>query len=219
MSYRILNVGRLRQAAAGVASAGAGIGLYYMYLSRVAHADSGAPKQVFGSGPAFLSLQLESTEVVNHNTKRLCFKLPEADSVSGLSLTYEPGVLEFLVKQYPNGKQSSYLHSLKPGDTLRFIMPIRGYKWQPNEHPEIMLVAGGAGITPAFQLIQGILRNPDDHTKIRLVFGVNTDADILLKKEFDEYEAKFPGRFKAVYAVSHPEVEENKEYYKNLVMN
>lgn len=37
-----------------------------------------------------------------------------------------------------------------------------------------------------------------------LVFGVNSDKDILLKKEFEEWEKKFPGRFKAVYTVSNP---------------
>lgn len=37
-----------------------------------------------------------------------------------------------------------------------------------------------------------------------MIVGVNTDADVLLKKEFDEFERSFPGRFKAVYTVSHP---------------
>lgn len=52
-----------------------------------ASADSGAPTKVFGGGPAFVSLPLESSEQVNHNTKRLRFKLPQRDAVSGLSLT------------------------------------------------------------------------------------------------------------------------------------
>lgn len=48
----------------------------------------------FGGGPAFFSLALESSEQVNHNTKRLRFKLPEADAVSGLSMTcWSPWVL------------------------------------------------------------------------------------------------------------------------------
>ncbi|KAI1761146.1 NADH-cytochrome b5 reductase [Hypoxylon sp. FL1150] len=231
MGSRILFTPRLTRGVTGVAVAGVGIGLYYMYAGNVVRADSGVPKPAFGSGPAFLSLQLESTESVNHNTKRLRFRLPDADSVSGLPLTSalltfswpngritpvlrpytpindldEPGALEFLVKQYPNGKQSTHLHSLKPGDSLRFVTRLPGYKWEPNKHSEIMLIAGGAGITPAFQLLRGILQNPEDRTKITLVFGVNTDADLLLRKELDQYEAQYPGRFKAVYTVSRPE--------------
>ncbi|KAK6949098.1 hypothetical protein Daesc_009171 [Daldinia eschscholtzii] len=175
-------------------------------MRNVAYADSGAPKKAFGSGPAFLSLELESTEAVNHNTKRLRFKLPTPDTVSGLTLTYEPGALELLIKKYPDGKQSTYIHSLKPGDSLRFITKIPGYNYQPNKHSEILLIAGGAGITPIYQLIRGILQNPEDHTKINLVFGVNTDADLLLRKELDEYVSNFPSRFHVTYTISRPEV-------------
>ncbi|KAI2615973.1 NADH-cytochrome b5 reductase [Hypoxylon sp. NC1633] len=230
MNYRIpLFTSRLTRGITGAALVGTGLGLY-MYTRNVAHADSRAPRQIFGSGPAFVALELESTEAINHNTKLLRFKLPQSDAVSGLTLTSalltfswpkgsampvlrpytpvnaldEPGALEFLVKRYPDGKQSTHLHSLRPGDSLRFITRLPGYKWQPDKHSEVMLVAGGAGITPAYQLIRGILQNPEDHTKIMLVFGVNTDADLLLRREFEEYEARFPGRFKAVYTVSHP---------------
>ncbi|KAI0879790.1 ferredoxin reductase-like protein [Annulohypoxylon maeteangense] len=229
MNYALRST-RLSRGITCVAIAGTGAGLYYTYMRSVVHADSGAPKHVFGSGPAFLSLKLESTETVNHNTKRLRFKLPEPDSVSGLSLTSalltfswpggsmlpvlrpytpinaldEPGAIELLVKRYPNGKQSTHIHSLQPGDSLRFVTRLPGYTWQPNKHSDIMLIAGGAGITPAYQLIRGILQNPDDQTKITLVFGVNTDADLLLREEFEDYKARFPGRFKTVYTVSQP---------------
>ncbi|KAI0107287.1 ferredoxin reductase-like protein [Hypoxylon sp. NC0597] len=229
MASTILSA-RLSRGVTGLAVAGAGVGLYYMYMRSVVHADSGAPRQIFGSGPAFISLELESTQAVNHNTKRLRFKFPEPDAVSGLTLTSalltyswpkgstlpvlrpytpinsldEPGALELLVKRYPNGKQSTHLHSLQPGDSLRFVTRIQGYKWEPNKHSEIMLIAGGAGITPAYQLIRGILQNPDDHTKITLVFGVNTDSDLLMRKEFEDYEARFPNRFNVTYTVSQP---------------
>lgn len=109
-----------------------------------------------------------------------------------------------MVKKYPNGKQSTHLHSLQPGDHLRFVTPIPGYRWTPNKYPDITLIAGGAGITPMYQLIQGILGNPEDKTRITLVFGVNTDADVLLESEFKEFESRFPHRFKAIYTVSNP---------------
>lgn len=38
-------------------------------------------------------------------------------------LTYFPderGFIEFMVKHYPGGKQSTHLHSLKPGDKVTF---------------------------------------------------------------------------------------------------
>ncbi|KAK6836757.1 hypothetical protein PG989_006810 [Apiospora arundinis] len=214
----------------GVAAAGIGLTLLSRNLTSEASADTGAPRKIFPGGPAFVSLPLESSELVNHNTKRLRFKLPEPDAVTGLPLeasllTFawpkgswrpdgkpytpvttadEPGFLELLVKHYPEGRMSTHLHSLQPGDRLRFVAPLKGYAWSPNRHAHITLIAGGAGITPMYQLIQGILRNPEDATKITLVFGVNSDADLLLKDEFDRFEKQYPGRFHATYTVSRP---------------
>lgn len=109
-----------------------------------------------------------------------------------------------MVKLYPNGKQSTHLHSLKPGDTLTFA-PIKEFAWTPNKHEHVALIAGGAGITPMYQLARGILHNPTDQTRVTLVWGVNTDEDIFLKDEFAAMERAYPGRFKAVYVVATPE--------------
>ncbi|KZF25347.1 oxidoreductase NAD-binding domain-containing protein [Xylona heveae TC161] len=178
----------------------------------------------------FLTLRLESSQQVNDNTKRLRFQLPDPNSNAGLGLTSfiltfhkpangwlpvirpytpinnfaEPGYIELLVKKYPNGRASSYLHSLKPGDTLNIRAPMNGFKWTPNEFESVNLIAGGAGITPMFQLIQGILKNPEDRTNIKLIFGVNSDKDLVLKDELDAFEKGFPDRFKVVYTVSNP---------------
>ncbi|EQL00808.1 Oxidoreductase FAD/NAD(P)-binding protein [Ophiocordyceps sinensis CO18] len=105
---------------------------------------------------------------------------------------------------YPDGKSSTHLHSLAPGQSLFFVACLKGYQWKPNVFPHVALIAGGAGITPIFQLAQGILGNPDDRTAVTLVFGVNSDRDVLFKDEFDDYERRFPGRFRAVYVVSDP---------------
>lgn len=78
------------------------------------------------------------------------------------------------------------------------------------------LIAGGAGITPMYQLIRGILSNPADTTKITLVFGVNYDADVLFQEEFADLESRFGrDRFRAVYTVSRPE--ESSPFRKGYV--
>jgi cytochrome-b5 reductase len=222
----------------GLALGGIAIGTYSSY-TKPFQADAGAPPKVFGGGPAFISLALESSELVNHNTKKLRFKLPTGDSVSGLPLGSalltiswpsgswapvprpytpitapdEPGHIDFLVKHYPNGKQSTHLHSLAPGQTLRFAFPIKGPQYSPKPDGEhITLIAGGAGITPIYNLAQGILSDKNaSKTDLTLVFGVNMEKDVLLKKEFESLEQKYPGRFRAVYTISKPE-EQNSGY-------
>lgn len=130
--------------------------------------------------------------------------------------TDESGHLDLLVKQYPDGKSSTHLHGLQPGQTLLFVAPLAGHRWQPGSCKHVTLIAGGAGITPIYQLARGILDSPADAgTAVTVVFGVNSDRDVLFKKEFDAYEAKFPGRFRAVYTVSEPV--EGSRYRKGRV--
>jgi cytochrome-b5 reductase len=111
------------------------------------------------------------------------------------------GHLDLLVKVYPNGPMSEHLHSMKPGQSLSFKGPIPKYPWAPNKHEHITLIAGGTGSTPMFQLVRGIFNNPDDKTKVSLVFGNLTEGDILLKEEFEKIENEYPQRFKAFYTV------------------
>ncbi|KAK4121677.1 ferredoxin reductase-like protein [Parathielavia appendiculata] len=209
-----------------LAAAVAGIGAYAWYWRS---SNTNKPDKPIFSSFGFHTLRLDSTELINHNTKKLRFELPDASKPSGLSLTSalltisfpngrwlpvlrpytpvndlnEPGYIELMVKLYPNGKQSTHLHSLKPGDTLTFA-PIKELAWTPNKHEHVALIAGGAGITPMYQLARGILHNPDDRTRVTLVWGVNTDEDIFLKNEFAALEKLHPGRFRAVYVVVTP---------------
>jgi hypothetical protein len=57
--------------------------------STTAAAAAAAKQAVFGGGVGFpfVSLPLESADMVTHDTKRLRFRLPSPDAVSGLPLT------------------------------------------------------------------------------------------------------------------------------------
>jgi cytochrome-b5 reductase len=69
----------------------------------------------------------------------------------------------------------------------------------------VILIAGGAGITPIYSLTKGILADPADKTRIDLLWGVNGTRDIVLKNELEELERRFPERLKVTYAVSGAE--------------
>ncbi|KXH67850.1 oxidoreductase NAD-binding domain-containing protein [Colletotrichum salicis] len=199
--------------------------------AKVKEAVGAAPKKALtGGDQGFVSLKLEDTEIINHNTKKLRFKLPEDDMVSGLDVAsailtkykgpedekatlrpYTPtsdedtkGYLELIVKKYPNGPMSTHMHDMTPGQRLDFKGPLPKYAWSPNKHEHIALVAGGTGITPMYQLARAIFNNPDDKTKVTLVFGNVTEEDILLKKELAELENTYPQRFRAFYVLDKP---------------
>jgi len=55
-----------------------------------------------------------------------------------------------------------------------------------------------------YQLARAIFKNPVDKTKVTLVFGNLTEADILLKREFEDLENTYPQRFRAFYMLDTP---------------
>ncbi|KAG1436982.1 hypothetical protein G6F56_013319 [Rhizopus delemar] len=124
----------------------------------------------------FKPFQLEKIERVNHNVSLFRFKLPAKTDVSGLSVAscvmfrgnitkngkteqvirpYTPtseektqGHVDFVIKDYPQGNMSRYVHSLKVGDTLDIKGPFQKYDWESKPVDYVGMVAGGAGITP-----------------------------------------------------------------------
>lgn len=112
--------------------------------------------------------------------------------------------MDLIIKKYPGGAMSTHIHDMVPGQRLDFKGPLPKYAWSPNKHNHIALIAGGTGITPMHQLCRAIFKNPDDKTKVTLVFANLTEEDILLKKEFEELENTYPQRFRAFYVLDTP---------------
>jgi len=195
-----------------------------------AASDAASSKVFTGGDQGFVSLKLDKIETVSPNTKKFTFIFPEEDQVSGLQIAsalltkykgpemekpvlrpYTPtsdedakGFLELVVKKYPNGPMSTHLHDMEPGQRLDFKGPLPKYPWAENKHQHIALLCGGTGITPMYQLIRAIFNNPNDKTKVSLVYGNVTEQDILLKKELEEIENTYPQRFKAFYLLDKP---------------
>ena len=99
---------------------------------------------------------------------------------------------------------SEHLHNMIPGQRLDMKGPIPKYPWEANKHDHIALIAGGTGITPMWQLARAIFKNPADKTQVTLIFGNVSEEDVLLKREWEDLEQKFPTRFRAFYALDEP---------------
>ena len=71
---------------------------------------SSGPKAAFtGGDQGFLSLRLDDVEIINHNTKRFRFKLPEEDMVSGMHVASA-----LLAKYKPEGAEKPVLRPYTP---------------------------------------------------------------------------------------------------------
>ncbi|VDM61597.1 unnamed protein product [Angiostrongylus costaricensis] len=129
------------------------------------------------------------------------------------------------------GKMSQYLEQMKIGDTIDFRGPsgLIVYKGngkfaiQPDKKSppkervfkEVVMIAGGTGITPMLQIIKAILKNPIDRTRISLLFANQSEEDILCRKELDELAADHSDSFSVWYTVDRPP--ENWKYSSGFI--
>ncbi|SJX64026.1 probable NADH-cytochrome b5 reductase 2 [Sporisorium reilianum f. sp. reilianum] len=177
----------------------------------------------------FVEFTLKEIKPYNHDSATLVFELPDGkkpgmgvasavvvkavdgslkdDAGKDVIRPYTPitspsteGHMDFLVKKYPGGKMTTYMHSMKPGDKLGIKGPIAKFPYKANEFESIGMIAGGSGITPMYQVIQDIASNPSDKTKVTLIYSNKTEQDILLRQEFDKL-AKSDDRFTIVYGL------------------
>ena len=95
---------------------------------------------------------------------------------------------------------SEHLENLKVGDSMMMKGPkghlhykgrghltIKHKQNQLHAHSKkkIGMVAGGTGITPMLQIIRAVMKDPLDKTEMWLLFGNQTENDILLRKELE----------------------------------
>lgn len=116
----------------------------------------------------------------------------------------QKGTVDFIIKAYKGGPMSEHMHSMEPGQRLDIKGPIPKFQWQANKFEHVAMIAGGTGITPMWQTARHIFRNPEDKTKVTLIYGNVTENDILLKRELEELENTYPQRFRAFYVLDNP---------------
>jgi len=197
-------------------------------VAQAATVKAGSGKPHGGMNPnEFVPMKVKAIDGYNYNTRVYHFELESPDATVDAPLTsyvlaryndgekdivrpytpihtHEKGQLSLLVKSYPTGKMSKHFAELKPGDVLDIKGPCQKLKYEPNRNSDAVMICGGTGITPMLQLAEGILRNPEDKTKIKLIFANATQEDILLKPELDALAKTYPDRFQVVYSLDKP---------------
>jgi len=177
----------------------------------------------------YQKLPLFKTEKISADTCRLTFKLPSANQILGLpigqhiairaeidgkpvSRSYTPvsnnsdrGMLQLVIKMYSDGQLTGkYLGKLEVGDQVEFRGPKGQMRYRKGMAKDIGMIAGGTGITPMYQLIRAICEDDKDDTKVTLLYGNNTEQDILLRGELDAFTSAYPQKFKYENILSRP---------------
>lgn len=177
----------------------------------------------------FIEWKLESVSKLNHNCIFMVFKsiemgitskdadpggvwhvdfLREQDSGQELKRAYTPlsnfdayrkGVLEFMIKVYPDGQMTQQLASLEAGSRLLVSPPtstenLEGFR-------ELVMIAGGSAVTVAIQICEDALRRNPADVSVDLFLCNHLVEDVLYQDVFDGLLTRYPA-FRLTHCIS-----------------
>ncbi|CAJ1930677.1 unnamed protein product [Cylindrotheca closterium] len=176
-----------------------------------------------------VSLRFKDSEGKSH--QRSYTPITDNSSVGEFSLCVKIYKANVHPKFPEGGKMSQHLDSLKIGDKMEIKGPkghmeyLTGGKFtvkplgKPLEHRQtnqIIMLAGGTGITPMLQILHFIFKNPGvPNIKVNLLYANQTDDDILVRAELEALQRDFKGRFNVHYTLDRPPA--NWEYSTGFI--
>jgi nitrate reductase (NAD(P)H) len=114
----------------------------------------------------------------------------------------DKGILNILIKVYfdtierPGGKMTKALDAIPEGHFVDFKGPIGKFEYlgrgkceiggKPRNIKKFIMICGGSGITPIFQVLRAVLKDSDDPTKCLVLDGNRLEEDILCKQDMDQ---------------------------------
>ena len=122
-------------------------------------------------------------------------------SYTPLSEITDRGVLKILIKVYfdtverPGGKMTKALDAIPIGHFVDFKGPIGKFEYFGKGKCEIggksrnikkfIMICGGSGITPIFQVLRAVLKDQEDPTSCLVLNGNRLEEDILCREDMD----------------------------------
>jgi propane monooxygenase reductase component len=136
------------------------------------------------------------------------FAIPGSEETRSFSMANTPsgdtGLLEFVIKIYPNGLFSGFLDSeVAVGDQVEITGPFGVFTLRDNPDAKLVFVGGGAGMAPILSLLRsmaerGIQRNATFY------YGARRRRDLCFEQELAELGEALPN-LRFVPALSEPE--------------
>ena len=117
---------------------------------------------------------------------------------------------------YPDGgKMSQFLGSMNINDSIEVKGPLGHVHYlgsgklslHGNEMhvvKKFVMLCGGTGITPMFQILKAVLRDVDDKTQIVMLYANRTENDVLLHSELDDLVEANRSRIDIHHVLSKP---------------
>ncbi|GIE29583.1 hypothetical protein Ait01nite_026280 [Actinoplanes italicus] len=155
--------------------------------------------------PTVVTLVLEDGHPFDFRPGQFFTLVTEVDGRSvrrAYSASSAPGAarLEVTVKQVDGGLFSTHVHRrVRAGDRLAVRGPSGTF--HPGSPAEIVLIAGGSGVTPMMSMIRSRLAGPHGG-RIDLLYSSRDEAEILFGAELDRLAAAHPDRLSVTHVLT-----------------
>jgi propane monooxygenase reductase subunit len=127
------------------------------------------------------------------------------------------GLLEFVIKVYPDGLFSHLLSTgLQPGDRLELTGPFGVFTLRDSED-DLIFLGGGAGMAPILSLLRSMAERGITR-KATYYYGARRRRDLCFEDELRALEQTLPG-FRYVPALSEPDAGDAWDGETGLITN
>ncbi len=116
----------------------------------------------------------------------------------------QPGVLRVAIKRVPGGRFSTWANTeLTPGAVIEASPPEGGFTFEPDPDlaRTVLAIAAGSGITPILSIATCLLEQ-EPRSRLVLLYGNRTRADIMFKGALEDLKDRHLGRFALVHLLS-----------------
>jgi anaerobic sulfite reductase subunit B len=104
-------------------------------------------------------------------------------SVSGIG----EGTVDLTIRKA--GAVTGQIFECRPGDTLFMRGPYgNGFDIEDYRHRELLVIAGGTGVSPVRGVVDYFFRHPDETKGLTVVAGFKTPQDILFRDDFSRWK-------------------------------
>jgi propane monooxygenase reductase component len=138
---------------------------------------------------------IEPDEIKFFPGQYMDIKIPGTTVVRSFSMantsSREGGLLEFVIKVYPDGQFSRFLaDKLAEGDRLELTGPFGVFTLREGDN-DLVFVGGGAGLAPILALLRSMAERGIAR-KATFFYGARTRADLCFEPELRELERTLP---------------------------
>ena len=105
---------------------------------------------------------------------------------------------DILIKIYSNGTLTPLISKLQVNDEVLMRGPFgKPINLKPNMYKNIVMLAAGTGIAPFYRIIETVLNNEDDYTRITLIYSNKSVKHVLLKPDINRWSSFW--NFRAIH--------------------